>query len=221
VVKQVVQWFRQKIFRHDVEPRYLSNINYRTLFTPQNLAMLSDWLSETGELYVNIEYPHSGGSGSSYFIRSMTDLKTLIVGQTHGEIDITIFHEKQFPLRGIADEQLLEQALRMIPDGELYQYVSLEDSVFPKSIAVWGSGVSHEEFRQEFAEDVGKHIAVGQNPHDIHLNDEWFDTHLNEVLRVTYLLKDGKITRNQDDYAPYNTSPEKYEWVIQLWQSED
>src|SRR4051812_2287712 len=38
-------------------------MNYLTMFSAQNLALLSDWLADTGELYVDVYVPHSGGGG--------------------------------------------------------------------------------------------------------------------------------------------------------------
>jgi len=36
-------------------------LNYFSLFTSDNLALLHDWLTETGELYVDIYHPHGAG----------------------------------------------------------------------------------------------------------------------------------------------------------------
>lgn len=74
---------------------------YLELFTPSHIAMLHDWLSETGELFVWLEFPHSGGSGFSFSVSSLEELKELISKQTHPEIEIFIFKEKE-----IDDEEL-------------------------------------------------------------------------------------------------------------------
>ena len=183
--------------------------------------MLSDWLTESGELYVDVYHPHSGGGSAGYFIHSMADLKRLIAEEKWHEIVVTIFREQQFPLRGIANEQLLEQALNMIPDGERYQYVSLENSVFPDHVEDWGSGGSHAELRKQFAVDMGEQIAIGQDPHIYLSNREWIDSHPDEIFEATFLRKNGEVTRNQDSYPPFVTQPDKYKWVVDLWQSND
>jgi hypothetical protein len=216
MTKFIKRWLEKLAFDNGSKSRKTNRIDSLTLFTPHNLAMLSDWLAESGELFVDVYHPRSGGGSSGYFIRSMADLKSLIAQDKWHTIDVTIFREQQFPLRGIANEQLLEQALNMIPDGQWYQYVSLENSVFPDHVAVWGSGDSHAELCKEFAKDLGEQIAIGQNPHDVYLNPEWFDTHPNEVFRATYLCRTVKITRNQDNYPPFENEPDKYKWVIDL-----
>ena len=163
-----------------------------------------------------IDWPHSGGSGTAYFVRSLSDLKSLVAQQTWGEIDITVFHHLQYPLRGIANEELLKQALELIPDGEWYSIVDLDD-VYPLPPAR-GSGSSHEEFRREFADVLGRKVGIGQNPFDVHdfdyffpLTDEVFEVH---VLRTNQF----SIVKNQDYYEPYTKHPEKYQWLVDLWQ---
>lgn len=86
-------------------------MSYLSLFLPQHLAVLNDWLTETGELYVDVYWPHSGNSGTAYFIRSMSDLNDLVAEQTWPEICFTIFRRLQYPVRGVANDELLEQAL--------------------------------------------------------------------------------------------------------------
>jgi hypothetical protein len=216
----LARWFKKFAPVNDVKAEKKEQVNYLTLFTPHNLAMLSDWLAESGELYVDVYHPHSGGGSAGYFIRSMADLKRLIAQEKWHEIAVTIFREKQFPLRGIADDQLLAQALRMIPDGERYAFVSLELSVFPDHVAFWGSGNSHAEFQSEFAMEVGESIAIGQDPDNL-MTREWVNSHPDEVFEAAFLRQNGKITRNQEIYPPFTSEPEKYKWVIDLWQSDN
>jgi len=65
-------------------------MNYVGLFTEHHVAMLYDWLTELGELFVRLEYPHSGSVGDDYLVRSLDDLRDLISRQTHGELEIHI-----------------------------------------------------------------------------------------------------------------------------------
>jgi hypothetical protein len=213
-----MRWLKQLKPSHIGRSKQEKPINFLTLFLPQNLAMLSDWLLETGELYVDVYHPHSGGGSEGYFIRSMAELKILIAQETWPEIVVTIFREKQFPLRGIADETLLEQGLQMIPDGQWYAFASLELSVFPHPVSIWVSGESHEEFRTEFVEVMGEPIAIGQDPFDIYLNNECFETHPDLVFVASYLRKTGKIARNQATYQPYIENPPRYEKILNLWR---
>ena len=193
-------------------------MDYLTLFSPHNLALLSDWLAETGELYVDVYQVHSGGSGDAYFIYSMRDLKSLIARQDSRELAVTVFRKLQYPLRGVANEDLLKAGLELIPEGEWYTIVSLE-SVYPSYVLKWGVGNTHEEFRQEFAEVLGKRVGIGQNPFDFTLDTAWFLAHTDEAFYVSYTRHNQfAIVKNQDFYAPYAQNPEKYQWLIDLWK---
>ena len=182
-------------------------MNYLSLFTPHNLALLSDWVTDTGELYVDINLPHSGGSSISYFIRSFQDLKDLVAQQTWPEIAITIFHRRQYPLRGVVDDGLAAKALHDIRDGEWYAIVSLGDH-FPAPCAFLGGGDSHRELRQELEELTGKEVGIGKNPFDYDTTPFHFDP---EVFQVA-------VTRNQNYYQEFADHAGKYEWIREFWQ---
>src|SRR5689334_8587193 len=113
---------------------------YLGLFTPYHVAELHDWLIETGELCVHFSFRYNGGE-DEYFVRSLRDLKQLILQQTRPEIEIYIFRRLQYPLRGLADDALLEQALQMIPENHWYQIVPLDG--FPSRLDHLGCGDSH------------------------------------------------------------------------------
>jgi hypothetical protein len=183
-------------------------LDYLTLFSPHNLALISDWLEETGELYTHVYLPHSGSSGSAYFVRSLKDLKSLVSQQTHPEIVISVFHSLQYSLRGRATQALLERALQQIPDKQWFTIVSLEDA-YPSSVSRLASGNSHEELQREFADVLGERVGIGQDPFDIYSAD-WFRSHPNEVFQVS-------IFRNQNYYEPYAKDPKSYEWIFDQW----
>lgn len=59
------------------------------LFSPADVALLFDWLRESGELYLDLDRPHSGGSNNSvHFIGSLPALKSIISREEHpGNLD--------------------------------------------------------------------------------------------------------------------------------------
>lgn len=68
-------------------------MNYCELFTPHHLAILHDWLLEVGRISVRIERPHSGGSGDTYVVQSLSDLQKLLVQESHPELEIMVFRK--------------------------------------------------------------------------------------------------------------------------------
>jgi len=120
-------------------------MDYVSLFSPHNIAAVHDWLSERGELYIYLEYPHSGGSGTAYLIRTLTDLKQLLAQQAYSEIEILIFQRIIFPIRGTADAALLQRALEEIPDKQYYTIMSLD--YYPSDLKPLADGQGHLELR--------------------------------------------------------------------------
>ena len=80
-------------------------INYCHLFSPFHIALLQEWFETTGELLVHLELPLSGGSGFSYQVTSLEELKALISKQMHPEIAIFIFNNKT-----LTEEEFDEQS---------------------------------------------------------------------------------------------------------------
>jgi len=164
-------------------------------FTSEQHKKLNTWLSENGELCVDVYLPHSAGGGTQYFVRSIEDLESLILGQSWRELVVTVFRRLQYPLRGVADASLLERALQQIPDGDWYTFVVLEDYCYP-SHPQWGSGSSHAEFRQEFSEVLGRPVGIGRNPFDY--DDSWIRSSPDEAMEL-------HLQRSESSYEPERT----------------
>jgi hypothetical protein len=66
-------------------------MNYAELFTPHHIAVLADWLAEKSEVVLQIELPHSGGSGTFTAVRSLTEVKRGVREINHPEVEILIW----------------------------------------------------------------------------------------------------------------------------------
>lgn len=182
---------------------------YLALFTPHNLALLEDWLAETGELYVDVYLPHSGADGTPYFIRSLREFKELVAQQTWPEIGISVFRRLQYPVRGVADQALLEQALRQISDGQCYTIVSL-NHCYPSRCVFKGRGSTHAELRNDLAEVIGERVGVGQDPFDQY-DDAWFLSHPDDVFMLT-------VSKTHNYHENCARHPDRYELVEKMWR---
>jgi len=195
-------------------------MGYERLFAPPDLAMLHDWLQETGELYIDLSHPHNGGSHSSaHFVRSLPDLKTIVASETDPEVDISIFRARQYPFRGVADEGLLAKVMEQIPDGQWFHILPAEaDPLAPCAAIGWGD--SHEELREEFAQLAGRNIRIGQNPFDLPPYDQ-FDRFFNspdEVLVVhSWQRPEPRVSKNRAAYPPFDAAPDRYRPYIGFW----
>jgi len=69
-------------------------VDHRDLFTPHHVATLADWLEEKGQLFVQIELPHSGGSGLYRTVPSLGELKRTVEQVRHPEIEIIVWRDR-------------------------------------------------------------------------------------------------------------------------------
>lgn len=199
-------------------------MGYESLFAPPELAMLHDWLQETGELYMDLNRPHSGARNNSvHFVRSLADLKVIVSRETHPEVDISIFRARQYPIRGIAGEELLAAALEQIPDNQDFHILSVEADPLAPCTAI-GFGDSHQELREEVSRLAGEQIWVGQDPFDLPPYDQFnrfFDTP-DQVLVVRFQFQGPKYlekgaSKNRATYAPFDAAPDRYRPHIGFW----
>src|SRR5258708_39971941 len=103
-------------------------MGFEQLFAKSDLALLHDWLQETGELYMDLDRPHSGGLNNSlYFLDNLSRLKSIVSQETHPEVCIYIFRKKHYPIRGTVGDALLATVLEQIPDRQYFTILSLGD----------------------------------------------------------------------------------------------
>jgi hypothetical protein len=187
-------------------------VDYSNLVTPPYVALFYDWLTELRELFVDLEYPHSGGSGKNYFVRSLSDIRNLLSQQAHPEIVITIFGIRIFSLRSRDHALLLALALEQLPEDEYFQIV--ETKPFPHEIVALADGKGHAELRQYFAAlDAQQEVAVGVHPFDIP-KEKWQQTYGMEVKYVSI-----SVRKSLNWYTPYIEDPARYADAMAQWEA--
>jgi hypothetical protein len=72
----------------------ISMFNYKDLFTAHHIATLADWFEEKGEVFLQIELPHSGGSGLYQTVHSVAEVKRYVEQVTNPEITILIWKNR-------------------------------------------------------------------------------------------------------------------------------
>jgi hypothetical protein len=180
-------------------------MKYLKLFTLHNLALINDWLEESGSLFVDIYIPHNCGDSDKFFVSSIEELKQLIKKQASSEIEISIFNQKQFLLSGIADEKLIAKAITEIKDGEDYVIISLENK-FPESIDILETGDNHEDLRKHLSKVFGRRVAVEIDSADIH----WYRRNTKDVFKLS-------VTKNQNWYEKADKNLAKYKSLEDFW----
>ncbi len=191
-------------------------MNYVGLFTEHHVARLYDWLTEMGELFVRLEYPHSGRSGDDYLVRSLEELQDLISRQAHNELEIHIFRDIVFPIRGNDYSALLQHALQKIPEGQDYQIVALpphtRDCKYPYECECLAAGHSHDELRNDIANlEPGREIAIGIHPFD-YSGEDFEQSYRRSVEHMSF-----EVRKTLNWYDKFSNNPVKYQDAIRRW----
>ncbi|MCG3159071.1 MAG: hypothetical protein JMDDDDMK_00047 [Acidobacteria bacterium] len=196
-------------------------MNYFGLFAKHHIAMLYDWLTELGELFVWVEYPRVG-AGREFLVRSLEDLRDLMSRQTLGEIEIYIFRAIIFPIRGNDYLALLQRALREIPEGQYYRIVALpphtRESMYlsPHQCECLADGQGHDELRRDIANlEPGREIAIGVHPFDPPYEE--FEQFYGRSVEQLFIKVSIEVRRNLDWYDEYSKNPAKYQDAIRRW----
>jgi hypothetical protein len=185
-----------------------NSTNYLSLFTLHHLALLSDWLEESTELYIDVYLPRSAASSTIYLIRSMNDFKSLIAKQSWPEIEITIFKYFPYSIRGIANEMLLKETIERTPQDQSYDILELR--YYPDACIMCGGGIGHTLLESELREVFGSLVAVGQEPAFSSVS-QWASSHSNEVFRLI-------LQRNYNHYQKFAETPDQFKWLQDLWE---
>ncbi len=124
---------------------------------------IQGWLSDHGQIWVDVDLPHSGTSGKTYWIAGLSDLDDLLAAQSDADVEVRIFRDNPFPLSGTAGEGLFKQAKEVIPDNAWYQIVSPFDR-YPSTSKTYSYGYGHGQLNADLDRIAGEFVAIGQNP---------------------------------------------------------
>ncbi len=185
-------------------------MDYAALFTSHHIAVLHDWLAESGELFVDVDYPHSGGSGPNYFVQSLKSLRELMVLQSHPEIEISIFRDVMFPIRGADPQAILKRAMQEIPDHQFYQIVTPDP--YPSRIETLADGKGHVELQRDILSlEKNRLVAVGIHPFDM------TDADFKSLYGTSQQRLWFSVRKNLNSYSEYMKNPDKYRAAISAW----
>ena len=138
-------------------------MKYLDLLADEHWSTLQEWLAVSRMLLVEIHLPRSGSSSSKWFVRSLGELRSLISMQDWPQIVITIYRDNPYLLRGVADGDLLDRALQVIPEKANFSILK-PDVGFPNLVAYLGGGETHADLKQELHLLEGTEIMLGVDP---------------------------------------------------------
>jgi hypothetical protein len=177
------------------------------LFTLHNLALLSDWLSQTEALLLYIYWPHSAGSNAYYFFHTLPELRSIITDQHASEIDIMIFRDSNYLLRGMVTDAFIKDAFTQFQADELYTLIGPAPDTSNKWLYL-SDGQIGNQLQQDLEEWKETEVAIVVDP--TQQQDRRSHLEPRYALRIV-------VTRNQSYYQPYADNPEKYAWLQDVW----
>lgn len=137
---------------------------YESTDSPAFLESVKTWLAENGEVLVLVRFSHAAGNQVFEFFTSFPAFEERIA-QLRPMTCITVFREKQLPLRGSIDETFVEAALALVPDGKEYLIAGLDRiHCGPASWIPEWAGETHTEMREHLEDNRGARVAFGIYP---------------------------------------------------------
>ena len=145
-------------------------------------------LSKVGEIACVIRFSHAAGSRSFEFFGDLASFRARLLGLPP-KTSVILFCTKQFPIRGIANDRLMKEALSSLPDGEWWTLV--RTSLITRGKHSWYHDIGGDtliELEDELKDSWiwGHPVALGQEP-------DWHN--LEETLEAIVPEDDGEAVR--------------------------
>lgn len=148
------------------------------------LKTLDNWLGDKGEVLVLIRLSQAAGNKSFEFYTSFAVLEGRL-GQLPAEACVTVFRNRQLPLRGIVDGQFIRECLSILQDGSEFAVVETARKAAVDSRFDFSAGTSQEELREALESRKGKPVAAGEYP-------PWLE-HSSDVISAYVPAQDGEV----------------------------
>jgi hypothetical protein len=149
------------------------------------LGTVNDWLESQREVLVLIRYSRAGGEKSFEFFTSFERLRERL-GKLKPETSVTVFRERQLPLRGCVEDEFIGKCLNSVQAGSEFVVAGTARRTYgSQSWFHHEEGESHEELREVLEGLRGEPVAVGEYP-------PWLEDSLN-VISSYVPAPDGSV----------------------------
>lgn len=151
------------------------------------LKTVESWLASGLEVLILIRYSRAAGDKSFEFYTSFAALQERL-SQLPAEACITVFRNRQLPLRGFVDNEFIRACLSTLPDGSEFAVVeTIRTKAGLDTRFDFAAGTSHEELREALDGRRGKSVAVGEYP-------PWLEDS-SDVISAYVPGQDGQLQR--------------------------
>lgn len=89
------------------------------------LDRVERWLREQGEILALFRFSAAAGAKDFFLFRSPEEFRA-VLRRVGPRTSVIVLRQRQLPLRGVADADLLEAARDLVPEGTEYLVLDLE-----------------------------------------------------------------------------------------------
>ncbi len=149
-----------------------SNLDYLSIYTPDFESEVQHLFEQHDDALLVIQNGFSGGHGRPrdyVLIRSFIELQLLLQAFTYTPA-LFVLRGNPLPIRGIADDQLLQSALNTLQSPSEFLLLSLESSNYKE--AMWFEGDLRWELEAIFDKFRGQSVAFGNFSRQFIVPDE-------------------------------------------------
>jgi hypothetical protein len=124
-------------------------------------STVKKWIDSDGEIYVYVGFWRAGGDDVHILCRSYASFLEILLPLKEKKGAVTVLRNPTIKIRGIADENLLKQAMSVFPDGEDW-FLICPDYDSPYNSL--GSGDrTHSDMQELFQRYEGRFIVIGDD----------------------------------------------------------
>jgi hypothetical protein len=140
-------------------------VAYESLLRKEDQDGLLAWLDATGELFVHLGFPRMHGTGDWWLVASLSQLDALLSQVVWPELELSVFRQRQLPVRGVVTPDLIEAAVATVADGTWYAIRELTGPG-PHFCRFLSDGNSCAELADDLDRLSGRTVAVGPHPEE-------------------------------------------------------
>jgi hypothetical protein len=123
-----------------------------------------DWITRCGEVLALIRFSRAAGAKDFEFFTSPEAFEARLA-DLPVQTCVTLFRDRQLPIRGSVDEQFIDRALALIDVDSEWLLVALERTRYGEySWFAHFAGETREELRADLQDNKGIPMACGQYP---------------------------------------------------------
>lgn len=158
------------------------------IFDKEFLNTVESWFEATHDIFVVVRYSAMAGAKEYFWLREFETFMN-IIWPLPPQADVMVFRRNQFPLRGVADNDLLQDALIKFNDNS--DLMIIEHAEPPDSNVGVRYTDSHAELIEKLTDPddlVGLPISVGEAA-------PWHENDNEDMISALVPLPDGNIKR--------------------------